>query len=117
MASIIALLSGRLDFAQVVRAERQLHALEAERDELKARLATQDATVWNLQQDLAKASEPTPPANIADVAHHLAAVLPSAPAASGFAVLQKAHDARSLAQAIHLLMLDARLVGFQEAKR
>lgn len=86
---------------------RENDRLRNERDDLAARLSAQDVTVHNLRQALEAAKEPTPAPEMRDVANQLKGFVPSAPASPGFAMLQKAHDARSAAQAIHVLLLSA----------
>lgn len=95
--------------------ERQLRQLTVERDELAARLAAQDATVWNLQQELIQAKT-VQPANLTEVTVALRAYLPTVTQAAGYGALRRATDTKAFAAAIHQLMQDARLVGRREVE-
>lgn len=95
--------------------ERQLRLLTDERDDLAARLGAQDATVWNLQQELI-AAKAVQPANLTEVTVNLRAFLPTVTQAAGYSALRRATDAKAFAAAIHVLMQDAHRAGYLAGK-
>ncbi|GAA2851844.1 hypothetical protein [Microbacterium arabinogalactanolyticum] len=99
--------------ARLDELEHYVRRIEAERDDLKAQLARADAQFTDLQQQLWDAKRPVP-TELAAVTTELRAFVPTLPQAQGFHLLQSATDAKAYAQAVHLLMQHARLVGYEE---
>lgn len=96
------------------RLQREVAKLDAENSELKTRVARDAAELEDLRQQLR--AEPQTPASFADAVSHLRALVSSLPASPGYHMALKARDAESFAQAVHLMMLDARAAGFREGK-
>jgi hypothetical protein len=102
--------------AEAARLRRDLATVRAERDGFKAERDALDHTLTEARADLAEARA-AQPANLGDITHFLRAFVPTLPMAPGYSSLTAATDAKSYAQAIHLLLLHSRSVGHREATK
>lgn len=93
-----------------------IRRLEADKTELQNRLKAANAEFQSMQARLFEAKRPTP-TTLADVTSALKSYVPTIPQAPTGYMLDRATDAKSYAQALNMLLLHARSIGYAEGRR
>ena len=93
-----------------------IRRLEAEKTELQNRLKAADAEFQSMQARLLEAKRPIP-TSLAEVSSALKSYVPTIVQAPSGYMLDRATDAKSYAQALNMLLLHARSIGYAEGRR
>jgi hypothetical protein len=96
--------------------EQNIRRLEYDRSELRDKLKAADAQFETIQAQLFAAKAPIP-TTLLDVTVALKSYVPTITQAPTGYLLDRATDAKSYAQALNMLLLHARSVGYAEGRR